>query len=274
MKKTVWIYWENLYPNQPEPTYVTLSRLTMLENLTDCNLNIVTPDNIEKYLPGINNLIGNIEVDIKGRLDRFTRKFSKNRKNLAVKCDVIRAFLLQRYGGIYIDSDAIVLGDLTCYFDKLKEKEFIIARRNSHGKNHCSVGFYGCQANSKIISDYVEQIKLKLKNNSEVSYNDLGGALLTPIVDNYIDTAEILPESEIQPVTFEDARRIFADREVSLTDILPENQKVFMLFNGPFANELKNIAIENLYSSDYFISRVFRKALPKEKYQQFIKEEM
>jgi len=246
----------------------------MLENLTDCNLNIVTPDNIEKYLPGINNLIGNIEVDVKGRLDRFKRNFSKNRKNLAVKCDVIRAFLLQRYGGIYIDSDAIILDDLSCYFEKLKEKEFIIARRSSHGKNHCSVGFYGCQANSKIISDYVEQIKHTLKNNNEVSYNDLGAALLTPIVDKHIDTVEILPESEVQPVTFEDARTVFIDKDVPLTDILPENQKILMLFNGPFANELKNITIDSLYYSDYFISRVFRKALPKEEFQRCIKEEM
>jgi hypothetical protein len=246
----------------------------MLENLTDCNLNIVTPDNIEKYLPGINNLIGNIEVDVKGRLDRFTRKFTKNRKNLAVKCDVIRAFLLQRYGGIYIDSDAIIFDDLTCYFEKLESKEFIIARRDSHGKKHCSVGFYGCQANSKIINEYVEQISNKLNQKNEVSYNDLGAALLTPLVDKHINTVEILPESEIQPITFEDARQVFTDKKIPLIEVFPENQKIFMLFNGPFANELKNITIENLYNSDYFISRAFRKAIPIKAFLKFIAKEM
>jgi len=274
MKKTVWIYWENLHKNKPEPAYVTLSRLTMLENLTECNLNIVTPDNLEKYLPGINSLIGKIEVDIKGRVDRFTRKYTKNRKNLAVKCDIIRAFLLHRYGGIYIDSDSIVFDDLSAYFDQLEEKEFIIARRNSHGKNHCSVGFYGSQPYSKVITHYVQEITNKLKNSSEVSYNDLGAAMLTPIVDKHIETVGILPESEIQPITFEDAQEVFIDKSIPLEQVFPESQKVFMLFNGPFANELKNTSIEELYSSDYFISRVFRKAITAEKFQQFIRKEM
>jgi len=262
MKKTVWIYWENR-KNKPEPAYITLSRWTMLHNLQDCTLVIVTPDNVEKYLPGITKITQNIQVDIQGRADRFLRKFQSPRKNIAVKCDVIRAQLLQRYGGIYIDADAIILGDFDKYFDYLKSFDFIGMKRSSHGKNHVSVGFYGANVNTTIINEYSSKQTNILANNTEVHYNQLGGSLLTEVFDKYKKETFCFDEKEIQPVTFEDARSVFIDTSINVEDIISPKQNIFMLFNGPFNNELKHITIKELYESNMLISKIIRKALPK-----------
>jgi len=268
MKNTVWIYWENR-KNKPEPVYITLSRWTMLYNLQNCTLVIVTPDNVEKYLPGITKTTQNIQVDIQGRADRFLRKFQSPRKNIAVKCDVIRAQLLQRYGGIYIDADAIILRDLDKYFEYLKSFNFFGMKRSSHGKNHVSVNFYGANANTTIINEYSSKQKSIIVNNSEVHYNQLGGSLLTEVFDNHEKETFCLDEKETQPVTFEDARSVFIDTNIDIEDVISPEQKIFMLYNGPFNNELKDIDIKDLYNSDMLISKVFRKSLPKHAFDQY-----
>lgn len=268
MRKIVWIYWENR-KNCPEPPYITLSRWTMLHNLRNCTLVIVTPDNVEKYLPGITNITNNIQVDIQGRVDRFLRKFQSPRKNIAVKCDVIRAHLLQRYGGIYIDADAIILDDLDPYFSLLNTVDFLCMKRASHGKNHISVGFYGANANSSIIKKYSNEQRSILLKSNEIHYNQLGGSLLTQIVNSHSGNTHYLDEKEIQPITFEDARTQFINKDIAIEDIIDEEQKIFMLFNGPFNNELKNWDVKELYESDILISKVFRKALPRKVFTEY-----
>lgn len=267
MRKIVWVYWENI-GKSTEPAHITLSRWSMIKNLSSCTIIFVTPENVEKYLPGINKLVNGLEVDVQGRLDRFFRRFMpRNRKNVAVKCDIIRAFLLYYYGGIYIDADAIVLSDFDLYFDKLKYYEFFISQRSSYGKTHMSVGFYGSVARGAIISEYVSEIKDSLSKSKLVYYNDIGSAMITRIVEQHIDTAYVYPEHETQPITFEDSIIKFLDNNLNLESVVPPEQKVFMLFNDPFKGKMRVIKISELYYSDMFISKVFRKAITQDEFE-------
>ena len=270
MNKTVWIYWQNMKGVVRPPAYIELSRWTMLHNLKDCNLAIVTPDNVEMYLPGVTNLIKDIQIDVLGRADRFKRRFKNDsRKNLAVKTDVIRALLLQKYGGLYIDADAIVFKDLTYYFDLIAKKGFAGVRRSSEGKDHISVGFYGSEPHGQVISNYVAAIKLALTKKHEFAYNDLGGQLLTKSYLAASDSATLISEKEIQPVTFEHARNVFPSAEIEVDTRLEHDQKIMMLFNGPFHNELKDLSIDELYFSDTFVGKCFRRALPEPVFRDF-----
>lgn len=270
MNKTVWIYWQNMKGVTRPPAYIELSRWTMLHNLRDCSLAIVTPENVEMYLPGVSHLIDDIQIDILGRADRLKRRFkSDSRKNLAVKTDVIRALLLQRYGGLYIDADAIVFDDLSSYFDLISQKGFAGVRRSSEGKDHMSVGFYGAERNGFLISEYVKSIELALSTKKEFAYNDLGGQLLTSVYLSNPEHATIIEESEIQPITFENARAVFCAPEIKVDEYLRDNQKIMMLFNGPFHNELKDLNIEELYFSNTFVGKSFRRALPKQVFAQY-----
>ncbi|MGF1685716.1 hypothetical protein L4C36_03365 [Photobacterium japonica] len=251
---------------------MTLSRWTMLNNLSDCMVIFVNPDNIEKYLPGINQLVDGIEVEVRGRLDRFCRHFTpSNRKNIAVKCDVIRSLLLYYYGGVYLDADAIVLDDFNKYFDLLEQHQFIIPQRQSHNKDHMSISFYGSTAKGKIITLYTQAIKQRLSQNKEVAYNELGAGMLTPIVKAHQDAAYIFDESETQPITYENSVSHFLSTDLNPEDILPKEQIIFMLFNDPFQGEMKNILIQDLYHSDMLISKIFRKAIPEEAFNHLLR---
>lgn len=271
MDRPIWLYWENL-PNKKEPSYITLCRWTILHNWSDNNLIFLNSDNIEYYLPGIKALIGKVEVDVKGRLDLLKRKIKPNTANLAVACDVYRANILKKYGGIYADTSVIAIKSLTPYFDLLDDsKSFIASRRDSHGKSHIPVSFYGCKPNCVIINAYVETINEVVASKNHFHYNELGATALTPIVDMHQQDATLLQEKDIMPVTFESASLVYNSASINPEDIVPANAALFKLFNEPFKKELSKQSIEQLYNSQNFLGKIFRVALPKTIFNHYIK---
>jgi len=262
MHNPIWLYWETM-KNRTEPAYITLCRWTMLHNWSSENLIFLNSQNIENYLPGINHKIGKIEVNVKGRFDLLKRKIKPNLLNLAVKCDVYRANILNEYGGIYVDSSAIALAPLKPYFDLLNNnKTFTVSQRQSHGKSHNPVSFYGCKPKTNVIQQYCETINSLVMNKEHFHYNELGASALTPIVSENISEVITLNENEIMPITFEDADKLYQDKKLTPKDILIDNAKIFKLFNSPFKTTFSNMTINELYYSENFIGKLYREALP------------
>jgi hypothetical protein len=270
MNNPVWLYWET-QKGKPEPAYITLCRWTMLYQWPKENLIFLNSNNIEHYLPGIKIRVGKIEVDVKGRVDLLKRKVKPNPLNLAVKCDVYRANILNEYGGIYLDSSSIALRSVSHYFSALSdEKSFIVAQRQSHGRAHNPVSFYGCRAKSEIINTYTKMINNLVLNQDHFHYNELGASALTPVVSAHKDSAIILNEKIIMPVTFENAEAIYLSQEIQPKDFLNEDVCLFKLFNGPFKKAaLKSLTIQELYYSECFIGKLFRYALPEKQFSHY-----
>lgn len=242
----------------------------MLHNLVDSCLVSVTPENVDKYLPGISDKLRGVRAHHRGRLDKLHRIFKGDPRNLAVKCDIIRAQLIKKYGGIYIDSDAIVLRDFNQYFEILAEREFLIMRRESHNKSHVSIGLYGAQEQTEIISRYAEQQLRSISTRKIFDFTELGEVMLTPIIEPLESKVHFIPESEIQPITHEDSHEKMLSAEIEPEDVLNGNEAVFMLFHGIFKNALKSQSIEQLYYGNNLVSKVFRRALPEEVFKSFM----
>lgn len=263
MAKTIWVYWENLGRASIEPPHITLCRWTMLYRLRDCSLCILTPENIEKYVPGIKSKVKNLQVDVKGRVDRWGRKlFGQKRKNVAVSCDIYRANILKEHGGIYVDSDCIFLDDMSGYFSALDHFDFQVVRRDSHGKKHCPVNFMGSNRNGRLISEYVAAQDELLSKRSEVSYNELGAGLLTQVIDRNPLGVKIYDEAESMPITFEEFYRFAAPASTTSSESISDNQRLVMLFNDIFDTELAQCDVKALYHHPSLIGDVFRRALP------------
>lgn len=271
MNKTIWVYWENLKDCQ-EPPYITLCRWTMLHQWKDATIIFVNEKNVDMYLPGILKNINNIEVDVKGRIDLFTRKFKKNTRNLAVKSDVIRANLLKTYGGIYVDATVIAIKSLQPYFDKVQARNginFLASQRSSHGKNHYPVNFYACNTKSSIMQEYCFEIEKLTKSKSQFHYNELGASALESIVNNNLNEAIIINEKCIQPISFEDAPKMYIDKKISPEELINQDVLLFKLFHKAFDVELKKYSIKQLYYMDCFLGKLFRMALPEDVFLDF-----
>lgn len=271
MKNPIWLYWESLN-NKPEPAYITLCRWTMLHHWGEHNLIFLNSANIEHYLPGINRRIGQIEVDVVGRFDLLQRKlkFKANNLNLAVKCDVYRANLLNEYGGIYVDSSAIALQPLTKYFDEIEQgKPFFISQRQSFNRNHYPVSFYGSRPKGSIINAYCKVINRLVQSKTNFHYNEIGASALTPIVNKMLDEALIVNEKEVMPITFESADQDYINLQISPKDLVNDSACIFKLFNNPFKTKLAHLNVEELYNSEYLIGKLFRYALPQNKFEYY-----
>jgi len=261
MNNPIWLYWETI-KNKPEPAYITLCKWCFLHQWSDANIIFLNKTNIDAYLPGISKLVEKIEVDVTGRLDKLKRKLIPQKLNEAVKCDVYRAFILKNYGGIYLDISAIPMNPIKPFFNLLDSHDFFVTQRQSHQKEHYPVAFYGCTKNSLIINEYCAQIIARLKLNNNLHYNELGHFTLTPIVNKYKKTAQVLPEKTIMPITFEEAKKALVSSTLTLTEYDLVNILCFKLSNQPFKTVLKNFVLEDLYYSPLFIGKLFRHSLP------------
>jgi hypothetical protein len=271
MKNTVWTYWENPKGVTREPAYITLCRWTMLHNLRSSTLVAVTPENLDKYLPGMTARLAGVQAHARGRIDSLRRLFKGDTRSLAIKCDVIRAHLLKLYGGFYIDSDAIILGDLCHYFRLLEKHEFAIVKRASHGKSHVSVNFYGSRPFGKVINHYTSSQTAAVAKDKVFDFTALGDVTLNPITHEYEGEICNIPEREIQAVTYEESDTLLLSTTLQPEDVLKGHESVFMLFKGIFQNQLKNSTIEELYYSNILLSKIYRKALPQEKFEEFLR---
>ena len=187
-KKIVWIYWEN-HPGKSEPPHILLCRY-ILNLQSGCEVRMITPDNLYDYLPEIHPNIHEIRRDNKP--DEIC---------LAIKTGFIRVFLLEKFGGLYIDSDAIVLRDLGDVFDRIREKGFVSTRKTSKPRKHIPNNFLGSMPNGRIMSLYADRLRALLAERTVYKWGEIGSRLLTDIVNDNLEQAYIYPEAQVHPLT-------------------------------------------------------------------------
>lgn len=247
-ERTVWIYWENL-PGHTEPPYIELCRRLLFKSSPGCNIVLVTPQNLRDYLP-----------DLPNRLDKITLKDKPGSPCIAIKCDFIRCFLLEKYGGLYIDSDAIVLKDLGPVFDLFDRWEFVGMRRTTDGKRHISIGFYGSRPNGVIITEYAKLLRAMLSERTAFAWADAGATAITPIVDQHLDRCFLFPEQMLHPINASEKWLFLSERQ-PIKPFLSEDPMMFMLFHRMFESEVGQWTEEQLIGGNILLSKVFRHAL-------------
>ena len=101
----VWLYWENK-ENSVMPTYIRMCHESVIKNRgKELNVTILNENNIRKYLPYLREDINDLSIP--------------------QKADYIRLAILNEYGGIWLDSDIIVLKPLSPFLEKLKNYDYV-----------------------------------------------------------------------------------------------------------------------------------------------------
>lgn len=265
----LWLYWETPRGDPGTPPYIALCRESVEIRASRHRVTLVTPNNLEEYLPGLPRRLFEIEAEPAGRVDKYFHKRKRRVSAIAQRADFVRAFLLEKYGGFYLDSDAILLTDPEPYFNLLESYDFCVTRRSSFGKAHVSVNFYGSRPGGVVISRYAELLRERLTGPLQYKWNEVGAEMLTPIVDSHQEIVFNIPESEVQPVTFESASEVFTDTSLDLEEVVSRGTKIFMLYRGPFQGPLKDADADVLYGSKMLISQAFRAAIPEEAYREW-----
>ena len=105
-ENNIWMYWENK-PGAVKPSYLKLCYDTVLYHCkSKFNIYLINEKTIYKYLP-------NLRRDLASKLD------------ISPKSDYLRYQLLEKYGGIWIDADTIIIQDIIPIMEKLKTYDFV-----------------------------------------------------------------------------------------------------------------------------------------------------
>ena len=121
--KVIWTYWETK-PGRKKPGYIDLCLNSIKHNCGKCfKVIILDEKTIYDYLPEIS------EIDL-------------SKLELPQKVDYYRYCLLEKYGGVWLDADILVIKCICPFYNKLKNSDYV-GFGCGYDQNVCSNTLYG-----------------------------------------------------------------------------------------------------------------------------------
>ena len=170
--KIIWMYWETL-PGKKKPGYIDLCIDSVKFNCGKCfDIRVLDNKTIYEYLPDIK------DIDL-------------TNLNLPQKVDYYRYCLLEKYGGVWLDADILVLKCICPFYNKLKDNDYV-GFGCGFDKDFCNETMNGHSRPlnwfmiSKKNTDFIKCVKNKALNkinyynniNKPLPYHDIGKVLL------------------------------------------------------------------------------------------------
>lgn len=232
----VWLYWEGDLPD-----WISECQKTVFAHASDVRL--LTSESFEEMR------IADLDI----RLEDLC---------VAHRADFIRAFLLAKHGGLWIDSDCLVAKSLKPLTDTLNSYEFLGYRERS---GEVTNNLMGASKNSTIAQNYYNRVCDILRDGQPIEWLTLGSKALTSTLnESNVPWCELTVE-QIQPVCWSKPEEFFTKR----TD---EEHRKFVNYDSYCymisANMVRKHVSENpeddILDKDTFFSYLVRMFLPVE----------
>ena len=238
--RTIWQYWET---RGVKPAFVD-----GLHELARRNAGVpvvqVTPETLPQHLPDLSEDVHAIQ-------------------EMAHKADMIRTRLIARHGGMWLDSDAIVIRDLNWIFDFLDRYDFVgfnDSGRLTEERPWVRVNCFAAPAGSQVMARWVELQTEKLPKG-KFDWEEIGTQLIHPICLEHSDRVQILPFERICPVRWNEVAR-FGSRWRTPRAIIDDVTMV-MLSNKSLEErfpDLQRMSIDDIREADIYLSHFLRRA--------------
>ena len=236
MSLPVWLYWEG-----PCPEWIRACQQTIFAHGADVRL------------------LGPAQFD---QLRQEDRDIDLSPLYVAHRADFARAYLLAHYGGLWVDSDCLVLRSLQPVLDLLERFDFT---GHFERQGRISNGFIAARPGSRIAAAYYRRVCAFLRSGQAFSWMSLGAYARTEAIHEAQAPWFRLGYELVQPVCWSDPGKFFvsgpaADHQRAY------NPRAFcyMLSN----NTLRGYQAEHpgldLLADDTFFSYLLRRALAKE----------
>lgn len=99
----------------------------------------------------------------------------------AHQADYIRVCVVLKYGGIWLDSDTLVLDSLDCLFNLVNNKNGFFIRQNNQ---ILSNGVFGSKSNSNLLQEWKKRMEQILnKKKEKIEWTEIGNNLLQEIFE-------------------------------------------------------------------------------------------
>jgi hypothetical protein len=240
MENNLFLYWTG-------PDYKLLKILRNIIYLHSTNgkgykVNLITPENIYDY--------------IKELPDYFYKLLP------AHQADFIRIFVICDYGGIWIDSDTIILDSLDSLFDNVNNRNGFFIKENNI--TICN-GVFGSKSNTPLMKEIKKRILLTLENNIKISWSDIGSKILKDLFNTQPELYEnyILYDglNNMYPVNWNNCVEEYINKSFeNYKKITRDFQPLVILVNSVYKN-VENMSISEIFNLNkplnYFINKSF-----------------
>jgi GR25 family glycosyltransferase involved in LPS biosynthesis len=247
---TVWQYWENKDGTQT-PGYIdyamkTIKKICQIDKL---NYIKVTPENLYKYI------------------DSSFPKNWFNIKEIAHKADYLRAFLLYKYGGLWLDADIIGQNSLKPLINNLENADIVVFGTDN---NTFSISIIATRQNSLFIKEWIKLMNLKINNLTKFEWTELGYQILYPLWKQWnkenkgIWRVKIYSSKDTcYPLAWNEWEEFFKNNSYNL--IKRNFQPAITLYNNMFPKWFKNLNCEEflkyINNSNTLIANLYKNTL-------------
>jgi hypothetical protein len=183
---------------------------------------------------------------------------------LAHKADIIRSGLLAQNGGIWIDSDAIILKPLQFMLDDLGDFDFVGFSDTcdlSDPNDPVRINLFACRPDSVVVKEWHRRQVELLKTQTTFEWTAMGD-LLNDSIRAVDAPVKLYPFDKIAPISSRDIKQ-FSMRSAPDQELLEETIAV-MLSNKAMERRrmnLRKMPIQQIAEQDLLISHFVRKAL-------------
>lgn len=240
LERTIWQYWET---KGKKPKFVD-DLHDLVRHNSGLDVVLVTPDTLTNYLPDIEKEIFDIE-------------------EIAHKADMIRTRLVARYGGMWLDSDAIVIRDISWIVDLTSRYNFVGFNDRGQLRQErpwVRVNCFAAPPRSPIMKKWVDEQTKKLSKGT-FSWEEIGTEIIHPLCLEASEQVKILPFEKISPVRWRHVER-FGSHWRTPSDII-NDVYIVMLSNKSLEDkfpELRGMSIEEIEKANVYLSHFIRRA--------------
>ena len=251
-KPYMWLYWDNK-TGKNNPAIIDLCYDTVVKHCSE-SFEIVrlNKDNIESYIPELEH-------------------YKKYMKDLIIahKVDIYRIMLLYKYGGIYLDSDIIVLKNPVEIMDKLKKYDFVgfgcTGYECKHGHGNPSNWLLASRPNTNLMGNILNKQLEIIKKNKKLDYHDIGKMLIWQELDNlfkqeyeyyhYPNTIDGTRDKNGKWVT---TQRLFSNEKIEYDN---EENMLFCVYYNSSDMNINKLTRNEILSKDWNITKFIKKSL-------------
>ena len=241
----IWLYWQNKTKDSVKPPYLDLCLETVKKNCGDSFEIIVLDD---QMIPVVSRSIDPNFVNI---------------EPLAMRADYIRFCLIHEYGGIWLDSDIIVLKDLSFMIEDLKTHNFVAFEHDD--PNEISIGIMAANKGNRY-SRYMKLLFEKhpiyskwRKGKHKIGWaepTDTAKSFLKDLRNFYPNEVKTYPARLVYPVNWKKSANYYWGLGKVDPKIL-ELPAVY-LHNQMYSKKHKTLTKKEVMEGQYRVSDLFR----------------
>jgi len=242
--KKLWLYWENK-PGCRRPPYLDLALETIKHHSGSYETVLLNGESVRDYI----------------KIPSIVKRLSEK----AHKADYIRFNLLYQYGGVWLDSDTILLRNIDEAIEPFIEKYDYIGYGREQGKP--SIGFMASKQGCKLLEMHLTEVARVLRRKFwkqvplfpvKLGWSEIGYDILWKIANKYDYYHH--ERNMFAPTGWSDWKYFFRT-DVNIEKYLSHNPYAVVLYNKMMYDSLKNLSIQDIINGDTLLSRLFKRGL-------------